>query len=75
MTTVKPEYDLRKYFEYKLMMGFDERYAISKPVGNYSALASQPDAKNVQLRSEKDTDAQTEKKVAEGDIELVTTNF
>ena len=38
MMSVKPELDVRKYFEFKLMMGFDERYAITKPLGDYAAM-------------------------------------
>lgn len=31
-------FNARKYLEYKLMMGFDERYAITRPVGDWKSI-------------------------------------
>ena len=35
MTIDANELDVRKYFQYKLIKGIDERYAIARPVGDY----------------------------------------
>ena len=52
MVSVKPELDIRKYFEFKLMMGFDERYAIAKPLGDYAGLLRQLENKVVDIEEE-----------------------